>query len=199
MKLLLFSDIHGDRTACAVIVDKSRSADVAIGAGDFASFRGDLSETISVLSAIDIPTVLVHGNHESLKELSHACRNWRSSYVLHGDSVTISDITIFGIGGAIPITPFGPWSVDYSEEEADTILSDSPKADILVTHSPPFGCLDRTYDKSHLGSMAVKNHIEKNSMPLCVCGHIHEEWNRKTVLDATAVINAGPYGYGFSI
>jgi Icc-related predicted phosphoesterase len=194
MKLLLFSDIHGDMDAIAAVVRQSRDADVAIGAGDFALFREGLAPTISALSQIRIPTILVHGNHESHQELVRACADWKAAHVLHGNSAEIRGVTFFGLGGATPITPFPEWSVDVPEWEAALRLSKCPSGAVLVTHSPPLGCLDEIEGNRHIGSRAVRDFILDRKPPLAVCGHIHETWARRGFLEGVPVVNPGPAG-----
>lgn len=118
MKLLLFSDLHTDTAAAARIVNLARDVDVAIGAGDFANLRRGVSICIDILKQIRKPAVLVPGNNESYDELVSACSGWASAHVLHGTGIELAGITFFGIGGGIPITPFGSWSFDFSEEDA---------------------------------------------------------------------------------
>src|SRR5262245_43805430 len=140
MKLLLFSDLHRDRVAAARIVDLSRDADLVIGAGDFATARRGIHDTIDVLRAIEQPAILVPGNSESFEELQAACAQWPSAVVLHGSGTQIAGMPIWGLGGAVPVTPFGNWSYDFTEGEATNLLRDCPIGGILVTHSPPKGC-----------------------------------------------------------
>ena len=52
MQLLLFSDVHCDTAAARRIVQQSASADIVIGAGDFATCRRGLQDTIDVLREI---------------------------------------------------------------------------------------------------------------------------------------------------
>src|SRR5210317_302815 len=107
MKLLVFSDLHNDFRTASKLVELSNSVDVVVGAGDFCVARRGLKKIIKRLSAIIKPTVLVPGNSESNEELLQACRSWKSARVLHGSRITIDEITFFGIGGGIPVTPFG--------------------------------------------------------------------------------------------
>ncbi len=93
MRFLLFSDIHTDKSACARLVEKSRNADLVIGAGDYALFRNGLKETLAALSEIIVPTILVHGNHESHIELIAECSQYDNFYVLHGETITLNDLT----------------------------------------------------------------------------------------------------------
>jgi uncharacterized protein len=165
-----------------------------VGAGDFCIGRRGLEKIINALVGITKPVVLVPGNSESNEELINACRVWESARVLHGTQVTIEDITFFGIGGGIPVTPFGSWSYDFSEDEASELLRDCPPGCILISHSPPKGVLDLSSDGRSLGSQAVKKTIADKKPTLVVCGHIHGSAGQSYRLGKTTVINAGPEG-----
>jgi Icc-related predicted phosphoesterase len=194
MKLLLFSDIHSDFTGAAKLAELSLEADVVLGAGDFCLARRGLDEIIAALSAIPKPTVLVPGNAESHEELVRACRSWPNAHVLHGNQTTLDDVTFYGIGGGIPITPFGAWSYDFSENQAKKLLKDLQTGSVLISHSPPKGVLDMSSDGRSLGSEAVREIIGIKKPRLVVCGHIHGSAGRIARLGPTDVINAGPDG-----
>ena len=194
MKFLLFSDVHGDIPQCDALVKKSRHVDMVLGAGDFGLFRKGVAKTIASLSRISKPTLLVHGNHENHDELANACATWKSARILHGTSIEIDGITFFGMGGATPVTPFVPWSVDVSEKEAGKMLAMCPEKSILISHSPPFQCLDAINPKQHLGSKSIRKFIEEKKPLFVVCGHIHEEQNKKSSINGIPIINAGPAG-----
>ena len=195
MRLLLFSDIHTDKDACAKLVEKSRNVDIVIGAGDYALFRKGLSETLAELSEITVPKIIVHGNHESHMELTTECDKYDNFHVLHGESILLNDILFVGIGAGIPCTPFGDWSVDLSEKDALTFLPDIKGKFILISHSPPYSCLDQLPDGRHMGSKSILNYVKKSKPALVVCGHIHEHWDRCDSIQGIPVINAGPQGY----
>jgi Icc-related predicted phosphoesterase len=108
--------------------------------------------------------------------------------------VTIAETSFFGIGGGIPITPFGSWSYDFSEEEAYDLLNDCPSGGVLVSHSPPAGVLDASSDGRSLGSQAIRKTILVNKPSLVVCGHIHGSAGQIDRIGDTTVINAGPQG-----
>jgi len=194
MKLLLFSDLHSDFQTASKLVAMSKDVGVVIGAGDFCIARRGLEKIIGALAPIKKPTVLVPGNSESAEELKNACRLWESAHVLHGSRTTIGGIDFFGIGGGIPITPFGPWSYDFTEDEALELLHDCPPHGILVSHSPPRGVLDRSSDGRHLGSRAVRQTVDSKKPVLVVCGHIHASSGMRDQLGDTVVVNAGPAG-----
>lgn len=192
--LLLFSDVHGDREACQRLVEQSAEADVVVGAGDLCVMRRNLQAPIDMLSAIETPTVLVPGNAETEEELEDACADWPEAQVLHGEGETVEGVPFYGIGGGIPVTPFGPWSYDFSEGQAESLLSECPDTGILVSHSPPKGVVDRDSKGTSLGSTAIRHAIEDRELLLTVCGHIHGSWEEEDMLASTPVVNAGPNG-----
>ncbi len=193
-KLLLFSDVHANEGRCRNLVAQSETADIVIGAGDFGHLRRQLESTIVILQAIKKPTILVPGNSESYEELAAACRNWTQATVLHGSSTTVNGLRFYGIGGGIPVTPFGSWSYDFTEDEAHTLLADCPKNAILITHSPPKGAVDVSSTGQSFGSIAIREAVLAKKPPLVVCGHIHESAGQQTVLGDSVIINAGPSG-----
>jgi Icc-related predicted phosphoesterase len=193
-ELLLFSDVHSNVSACRRLVDRAAEVDVVVGAGDFCQMRRGLDHTISILSEIETPTVLVPGNSESVEELRAECADWPSAHVLHGEGATLDGVSFYGLGGGVPVTPFGDWSYDFTEEEAEDLLSDFDAHDVLVSHSPPNGVVDRDSHDQSLGSTAVRAAIEAHEPALVVCGHIHDSWGQEETLGSTRVINAGPNG-----
>ena len=193
MQLLAFSDLHRDREAARSLVKRAAAADVLVGAGDFAVMRNGLDDVIEILREVDKPVVLVPGNGESDAELREACAGWPSAHVLHGEVVTLEGIPFYGIGGGIPVTPFGEWSFDLSDDEAAEMLAECPEGGVLVSHSPPHGHVDEAGGRQ-LGSYAVLETIERVSPRLVVCGHIHGCWGQRSTIGETLVLNAGPDG-----
>ncbi|MFO7907581.1 MAG: metallophosphoesterase family protein [Pirellulaceae bacterium] len=194
MRLMVFSDLHRDVEVARRLAKQSGEADIVVGAGDFATKRKGLLEVIDALAQINRPSILVPGNSESVEELAEACARWPAANVLHGSGVEILGTTFWGMGGAVPVTPFGSWSCDYSEEEARGLLADCPLHAILVSHSPPRGAVDQSSQGENLGSMAIAETVERCHPPLVVCGHVHESAGCSTTVSGTPVVNAGPQG-----
>lgn len=194
MKLLVFSDIHDDLHAAFNLVKRSAEVDVVVGAGDYSLPRQGLGTIINALMKIEKPTVLVSGNCENAEELKDACRAWPKAHVLQGEKVTLGGISFYGIGGGIPITPFGSWSYDFSEDEASHLLEDHPSGGVLISHSPPKGILDISSDGRRLGSTALRDAIIAKNPLLVICGHIHASAGQIDRLGKTTIINAGPQG-----
>ncbi|MCL4222406.1 MAG: metallophosphoesterase family protein [Phycisphaerales bacterium] len=192
MKILAFSDIHRDLGAVQAFAARARASDVLVGAGDFATRREGLQPVIEAIAALGRPTVLVCGNGESPDELQSACARHRHLHVLHASSVEIEAVTFFGLGGAIPPTPFGPWSVDFEEAQAEKWLSHCPRGCVLVTHSPAFGHCDRTPAGRHVGSHAVLACVQRCQPAFLFCGHVHDAWGSASTLGPTRLYNVGP-------
>jgi Icc-related predicted phosphoesterase len=194
MKLLLFSDLHSDVGAARHLVERARTADVLVGAGDFGNVRRDVSVCLAVLRAVGKPVVLVAGNNESTEELSEACRGWPAAHVLHGSAATVAGVEFFGLGGGVPVTPFGAWSYDFTEDQAADLLADCPSGCVLVSHSPPKGVVDVDSRGRSLGSVTVRDAMLRLRPRLVVCGHIHASAGQHAVLGRSPVVNAGPAG-----
>uniref|UniRef100_UPI003B52967F metallophosphoesterase family protein n=1 Tax=Roseovarius indicus TaxID=540747 RepID=UPI003B52967F len=190
MRILAFSDLHLARARAADLVAASSDADLVIGAGDFCNMRQGLSEAMALLSGITAPFVVVPGNAESVEELQAAANP--GMRVLHGTGVDVNWLRVFGLGYGVPVTPFGSWSCDLSEEDAGQMLAKCEAADILVLHSPPKGVADVTSGGQSVGSTAIHDAIERIQPRLAFCGHIHDSWGQTGKIGATQVVNLGP-------
>lgn len=199
MKLLAFSDLHTDLDGAASLVERSSEADVVIGAGDFASMHERLEETIAALSEIEVPTILVPGNNETMDALERAvdAADW-DAQVLHGSGTTVGGVSFYGLGAGVPTTPWD-WSFDLTEDEAESMLADCPGDGVLIVHSPPSGHCDQSSSGDHLGSSAILAAIEASQPALAVCGHIHEAWGQRSQIGETTVANLGPGGAEFEV
>ncbi|KAA1259226.1 Calcineurin-like phosphoesterase superfamily domain protein [Rubripirellula obstinata] len=194
MKILCFSDLHRDRDAAMRLVNIAEDVDVVIGAGDFANRHQGATDTLEILSQINLPAVLVPGNGETVEELRLAAATWSTATILHGEGCVVGGVNFWGVGGGIPVTPFGDWSYDFSEEEAVPMLTGTPTGGVLVVHSPPIDTVDHDSKGLIRGSQAIRDAVESKKPQLVVCGHIHSDWGKKIKLGPTSILNAGPQG-----
>ena len=188
--ILAFSDLHHSRSRADVLVQESASADLVIGAGDFANHRQNVPEAMNLLFGIKKPFVVVPGNNESDQELRDAAH--AGTTVLHGQFEEIAGVRVFGIGCGVPLTPWTEWSFDLTEDAARSLLANCPEVDILITHSPPKGAVDRSSGGLSLGSLAVREAIERVKPRLVLCGHVHECWGVEEMIGPSRVCNLGP-------
>jgi len=89
----------------------------------------------------------------------------------------------------IVILSFSPWPPAYcgwafnmqrDSEEIRSIWNKIPlDTDILITHGPPYGILDLTRRKEHVGCKALYERVQLIKPKLHVFGHIHESYGRQ--------------------
>jgi len=190
MRILAFSDLHLDTARAGALVAASQAADLVIGAGDFCNARKGLDEAMALLKGLAAPLVAVPGNCESEGELRAAVGP--GTTVLHGAGATIGGLRLFGLGYGVPVTPFGAWSCDLTEDRAEAMLADCAAADLLILHSPPKGVADVTSAGQSVGSTAIRAAIARLQPRLALCGHIHDSWGESGHIGATRVVNLGP-------
>jgi Icc-related predicted phosphoesterase len=195
-RILAFSDMHLSRRCAAAIRAAAPEADLVIGAGDFCTQRRGLADAMAELAPVLAKAVLVPGNAESADELRAAAG---PATVLHGQAAERAGLALFGLGYAVPRTPFGEWSCDLDEAEAAALLDVLEHADILISHSPPKGVADRTSAGASIGSTAVRAAIERVQPRLVLCGHIHDSWGASGLIGASPVHNLGPKPHWFEL
>lgn len=193
MKLLVFSDIHGDIPALERLI--ATEADLYIAAGDLTSWGRGLDQCGAVLERRTGQVWVLPGNHESEAQMAGFCERY-GLFDFHCHTFQAGRWTVAGLGYSNP-TPFNTPG-EYSEQELAAKLSAfaglNPLA--LICHCPPAETpLDRIRKGVHAGSRSVREFIEKNQPAHFVCGHIHEAEGVTTVMGRTVCANAGPRGY----
>ena len=188
------ADLHGSALAAQLIRENLERyrPDVFVAAGDITNF-GPVSYAEEVFRGLAVPTLAVPGNCDprDLPAVLDAL-----GVNLHGRKSSIAGRTFVGIGGSNP-TPFGT-PFELSEEEIRSTLSRTMEAGaILVSHPPPNGAVDVVYSGEHVGSVAVREAVEKYQPPLVLCGHIHEARGIERI-GPTTVVNPGPARTGHS-
>lgn len=200
MRLLLASDIHRDLAATRSLIERSEHHDLVLLAGDLATQHEGLEEVAELVCSFVPPVVVTPGNNERPEALERAvtarCPN---ATALHAEQRLVAGLEIAGLGGGVP--PIGKdWSFDLTEEEARRALAEfSEPIDVLLLHSPPAGCGDRDGEGTRIGSVAIREAIERLQPTLAVCGHVHPSWGTVGRIGATTVVNPGPGGMTFEL
>lgn len=201
MRVLVFSDIHGDLRALDRIV--AQPADVYIAAGDLATFGRGLERCAELLAPLGERLWVLPGNHETHDQTRAFCAQFgfvdfhRQVRTLGGAN---DRATWAGLGYS-NITPFNTPG-EYSEEEiADALAAFDGIAGLyLVAHCPPRDTkLDEYAPGKHAGSSALRAWIDRAQPSYTFCGHIHEAAGLDERLGATHCINVGKQGYAIDI
>jgi hypothetical protein len=192
MRLLVFSDIHGDAGALERLMEIE--ADHYIAAGDLCTFSRGLGAMCAILARRAGKVWVLPGNHESAPQIEAACTA-HGLNPLHERSFEAGGYHVAGLGYSNP-TPFNTPG-EYSEAEIATKLEAFAglKPLILICHCPPLGtALDEAAPGRHLGSSSVAAFIERVEPRHFVSGHIHEAAGRKTMIGGTEAFSAGKKG-----
>jgi Icc-related predicted phosphoesterase len=192
MRLLVFSDIHGDKSALEHLMEMD--ADYYFAAGDLANWGKGLDQLAPVLQKRAERMYVIPGNHESDADFAQMCEKY-GFHNFHGQTLQLGSYTVAGLGYSNP-TPFNTPG-EYSEQELAGRLEKFAGIDslILVCHTPPKGTkLDRAGEGQHFGSTAVREFIERNQPAYFYCGHIHEAAGQEETFGRTKGWNVGKRG-----
>ena len=192
MKLLIFSDIHGDKAALERLM--KQDADYYFCAGDLANWGKGLELLGPVMQPHADRVYVIPGNHESEDDIARFCERF-GFHNFHGQSMRIGEHLVAALGYSNP-TPFNTPG-EYSEHELADRLSkfQELKLRVLICHCPPKSTkLDRAGEGQHFGSQAVREFIEKNQPEYFYCGHIHEAAGASEQLGRTKGLNVGKKG-----
>ncbi len=193
MRIVCLSDTHGN-------------TDLEVPPGDLLVHTGDHSRRGSVkeleqaarwLQALPHPhKVVIAGNHDFALQASEVwTRDLFSpmTYLLD-EEVSINGLRIWGS----PWTPTfgGVWA--FQAPKLGEIWDSMPAGiDLLLTHGPPHGVLDRTFSGSAAGCKALAAKVAQVRPALHVFGHIHEAYGLEQQ-DETVYLNASNSAVGYT-
>ncbi|MCE4624254.1 MAG: metallophosphoesterase family protein [Desulfurococcales archaeon] len=177
MRILHVSDMHC-RTDLLLKVLEEEEYDIAIASGDFecvdtaqAFARAVKGRGYAVTGNLDDPSVA-----RTLRE---------HGVLIDGTLVEFEGLKIGGVGGI---------DVAGSLEALERRLKER-KVDVLVSHHPPKGILDRTFFRLRIGLREIGWLVEKLNPRVHLFGHVHES---RGVEERGGVlfVNAGPLKSG---
>lgn len=187
LRLVIVSDTHGFHDAALP------DGDVLIHAGDGCK-RGTIDEAKAWLDALRRQPhphkLVIAGNHdrcfEATPELARPLTHGLT--YLQDDETTIAGLRFWG-------APWQPWFLSWAfnlqrgAEIAQKWALIPADTDVLITHGPPHGILDRTYDGRPVGCEALRQVVDRIAPRVHVFGHIHEAYGTH-VEGRTLFVNA---------
>ena len=190
MKILAFSDLHGNKRALNILLQKAKHSDIIICAGDISIFSNNLKKIISRFKITKKPLIIIPGNHEHPKELNKI--NFPFLINLHKKVHRINNILFIG---------YGTDGFSLKDKKFEAFINKiKPKIKtndkvILITHGPSYGTkLDKLPFFGHAGNKSYRKAILQIRPYLSISGHLHENFNKKDKLGKTFLINPGPEG-----
>lgn len=181
MRIVCFADTHGYHKKVQI-----PHGDLLIFAGDYTYDQNDEAGQLSKFNEWlgkfkHKHKIVIAGNHDWLfeKDHYHAVSLLTNAIYLNDSLATVENLKIWGS----PITPyFNGWAFNRHpgpeiQRHWDLIPDD---IDILVTHGPPAGILDKTEEGIKVGSIELKEKIKSlKNLKLHVFGHMHPAWGRE--------------------
>jgi predicted phosphohydrolase len=195
MRIVCVSDTHGRHRDLTV-----PDGDLLVHAGDVTR-RGELDTVADFdlwLGELPHPhKVVICGNHDfAFQEQPDAARGLITNAVYLEDSgATVGGLAVYG-------SPWQPWFFDwaFNLERGPALAAVWAKipdrTDVLITHGPPAGILDRTDRGELVGCRDLFDRVMEVRPRLHVFGHIHEAAGRLDI-DGTTFVNASCFdGHG---
>jgi hypothetical protein len=108
---------------------------------------------------------------------------------LHGRTGMLGKYSIGGLGGSAP-TPFNA-PFEMGDDAARDVLGRLGHVDILVSHSPPLRTKCDLARSGHIGSLPVREYVQREKPSIVLSGHVHEG-RAVDRLGQTTVVNPGP-------
>ena len=144
--------------------------------------------------------LLIAGNHDFLFEKDNGyARSLISSSIIYLEN---SGCEIMGLKfWGSPVTPwFFDWAFNKQRGEEirrfwDEIPADT---DVLVTHGPPFGILDKNARGENTGCEELRHALERVRPRLHIFGHIHEGYGIAEQ-DGMTLVNACQLDYQYRL
>lgn len=172
-RLVLISDTHGYHDRLDV-----PEGDVLVHAGDFCTSGKEAQARAFARWFLRQPhphKVVIAGNHDRCLELDIAlgARLFEGATYLLDSEATVAGLRFYGS----PWQPeFLSWAFNLPRgEPLRRAWAKIPRdIDVLVTHGPPFGVLDRTESGLWVGCEELRTAIDRARPRLHVFGHIHE-------------------------
>lgn len=189
MRIVLMSDSHSLHNHVSV-----PDGDVFVHCGDFCG-RSTMAD-VAVFGdwVSNLPhkhKIVVAGNHDvSFQKERYAATKWLGDNVtyLQDSGCEIDGLNFYGS----PWTPvFYKWAfmLNPGLELQDKWKLIPENTDVLVTHGPPFGILDRNNQKEPCGDKDLLVRVNAVTPALHAFGHIHES-SGALVQDGTLFVNA---------
>ena len=185
MRVLAAADIHGVISVYEWLLGliPKEQPDVVLLAGDLllGGWAEDQQKQVQesvlpLLCQAPVPLFYLMGNDDFVG-LDYEDKRVRP---LHGRRLELGGYGFVGYQYSLPFVG-GIFEKSEKEIEAD-IRGLEPLLDgdtVLVTHSPAYGILDRTYSGEKVGSRSLAELLERRSVLCHVHGHIHESFGRE--------------------
>jgi len=197
VKIVAISDTHGKHRNLVL-----PEGDILIHAGDVSSMgkESEIKDFLNWFSKTDFTyKIMIAGNHDFyfekigdnakvLEELIPANVIYLNDSGVEIENLGQKTLRIWG-------SPIQPWFFNWAfnrnrGEDIKKHWDKIPKnTDMLITHGPAYGILDKTTRNESVGCEDLLEKVKEAKPKFHICGHIHESYGRTKQSD-TEFINA---------
>ena len=189
MRIVIISDTHGRHSELGTL-----SGDVLIHCGDFCDGYNNDGHVIPQIDQWfgrqDFERILcIGGNHDFIAQSRRSAGEpvFQNAIYLEDDVYRFNDVTFYG-------TPWLPdldgWAYFLSDDQRQSKWSLIPRdTDVLITHTPPFGVLDKPRSGRSIGCPFLAAEISHLQPKLHCFGHVHASFGQ-CVRSMTTFVNA---------
>lgn len=194
MRILTFTDVHGDLSTLEHIKKTAREkqVDLVICVGDYTFFENHIEFLTKKLSELGTEVLLIHGNHEDSEVVKILCKRYKNMHFIHNKAKRIGNFVFIGHGGG----GFHYNDPDFVKAVKDMMKNiDKNEKIVLITHAPPHRTkIDVVPGYGHVGNKDYKRFIQENNVVLAISGHLHETFNKEDKVGKAKIINPGYKG-----
>jgi len=197
MRITVTSDLHG-------YFPETSGGDLLIIAGDLTSDHS-IHSFIEFLDWINSQEykkkIFIGGNHDTflttmdISKVKGMFEMMQSDGIiyLNDSGLTFEGLKIWGSPWSLWFYGINPYCKAFTGSESDLnkkyeLIPDD--TDILITHGPPHGILDKTKEGNHVGSYSLRQALDRVRPRLHIFGHIHECGGKRLDCVVTEYINA---------
>ncbi len=191
MRILFFSDLHGDMRALNTLKSRSKEVDVVVCAGDFTTMEMEMEQVMDAIDSFDKPVLMIHGNHEDEDRLKEMCENYTNITFLHKGAKHIDDYVFLGYGGD-GFSTTDPDFVKVAKFFKKEIIG--KRRIILITHGPPYDTKIDVLSREPRGNKSYRQFIDEAQPHIAVSGHLHENAGKQHKIGRTLLFNPGKKG-----
>jgi len=199
MDIVIISDTHGHHRD----IKNLPIGDLIIHSGDFSPYNFNPGKIFKKNSFLDFLIwysetpykykILIAGNHDrevekmGYKKFFKLCKKYDIIY-LENTSIIIDGVKFYGT----PYTTlYKNWSFMMNENKLKQIWDKIDEdTDVLITHGPEYGILDKNKFSQHIGSVSLSNRLKELSVKYHLFGHCHEGFGMNEYSNPYISINA---------
>ena len=179
MRLVITSDTEGDHREVMV-----PNGDVFIVAGDiisygmvekYGSYHSQLDDFLEWMGSLPHKhKIFIGGNHDSPLLAFDKRKIPEGVHYLENESIELDGYKFWGSPNTVA---FFRMPFEQPEDKLAEIYGTIPEdVDVLITHCPPLGVLDKSSRGKHCGSTSLAKRLTEIKPKVHAFGHIHESY-----------------------